>query len=565
MAATVVGIAWLARDVTFWADAWVFIEARQDWDAAAFLGPHWEHPVLVQAVLWKTLMSTVGLSSHLPYLALNLVAHVLTAAALYRIVRRPAGDAVGFAAALLLLVLGSAGEVLAHSMSLNLVASAAAGVWALALFLEGPGRRGQVAVAVLLLVAALASGAGLIFAGVIGATLLLAPGRRRELWTVVPAGLFYVVYQLIWGSSTVGDGSLLELARLLPGYVQVGVAHAVGVITVLGPEVGLVLAVLLAVATGWHVLGRQPLMIGAVAGVIGLVLVYAVTGLARADRVEPGDRSPAESSRYVYFAAIFLLTAGGTWLSRRAPLPLRSARHVLPFVVLVGIAVVGNGIALVQWARMSSERSQEIRAAIAIIEEHAGSPALPLDRRLHGRAPDHLATLPTPVRLAAILDSVGSPLDPDPLGLARTDPPPEAREVALLHLVGADFQVRPTDPADPPPTGASPAAVREALDATVSTTGGCLTIAPTGPVPTVIVAVPGDGSLRLTPSVTGPLRAALSRDGTFPDLVGRSAELAAGRPVAIGVPDLDADWPWLVRLELPAGGPSEVCLTEATA
>jgi hypothetical protein len=41
----------------------------------------------------------------------------------------------------------------------------------------------------------------------------------------------------------------------------------------------------------------------------------------------------------------------------------------------------------------------------------------------------------------------------------------------------------------------------------------------------------------------------------------RSAALTAGRPVTISLPDLDADWPWLVRLELPGVGASELCTT----
>lgn len=553
----------LGRHATLWADAWVFVAARQAWDAAAFLSPHWEHPVLGVALVWKPLFATVGLSSFLPYLLPVAVAHVITAAAVYRMVRRSAGDAFGFAAALSLLLLGSAGEVLLHALPLNLVGSAAAGAWALALFLEAPGRRGQAAIAVLLLVSIAFSGAALFFVAAIGAALLLLPGRRRELLLLVPTVVAYLAWQVAWGTDRIGgEGSLLDQGRLIPEYVRAGVAHAVGAVTGMDDEVGLVLAVLLVAATLWHTLGSRPLLLGAIAGLAGLVAQYAITGVARAHLVEADGRSQAEASRYVYTAAVFLLVAGGAWLGRRPPLALTSARQVVPVVAAVGFAVAANVTQLLWWDRYVDERAHEVRAAIGILEQHRGSPALPGDQRLRLPADSALYGLPSPDRLAAILADIGSPLDPDPFVPGRPAVPPAIQERVLLDLVDGSFVVGPGDGL---PAAAAPPEVRVTTDVAVTQDGACLLVAPSGPAPAVVVAASGGTHLLLGADPGGTAVATLSRDGTFGDRAVRSVPLSAASSTAVTLPDLDAAWPWLVHVALPAAGTTRLCAAPGTA
>jgi hypothetical protein len=549
--ATVGLLLWLGRQTTFWADGWKFIEERTQWDAAAFLAPHWEHPVPLTALVWKVLFETVGIGSITPYLAAVALAHVLVAGAVFHIVRRSAGPAAAFAAGVLLLLLGTGGEALLIALSLNLVGACAAGAWALALFLEEPGRGRRVAIAALLLVAVGFSGAGLFFVAAIGATALVLPGRWREILLTVPAVAAYVLWQLTWGTGGLTSRATGVLDELR-AYLEAGVGHAVGAVVGLGDAIGLVLAVLLVVATGWHLLGRRPMMAGAVAGTVGLVAVFVVTGLARATASAAGGESPAEASRYVYLAAPFILVAGGAWLSRRPPVSLRDARSALPLLAVLAIALAGNARQLVGWRDLVNGFGDEARAAIAILTQYGGSPAFPGDRRAVPPEGSYLDLLPAPDRLRAIVDRYGDPS-------AGADIPPVTMERVLLGYVGASFQAATLDAV--PPGVTAPAVVGDAAGTSVGP-DGCLAVGSgSGPSP-LIVTAPGGSRLIVATDVPVGIDASLSADGTFSSPEVRAVQPGPGAPVALLLPDVDADRPWSVQLSPAAAGGYRVCLAE---
>jgi hypothetical protein len=548
--ATVGLLLWLGRQTTFWADGWKFIEERIAWDAAAFLAPHWEHPVPLTALVWKVLFETVGIGSITPYLAAVAIAHVLVAGAVFRIVRRSAGPAAAFAAGVLLLLLGTGGEALLIALSLNLVGACAAGAWALALFLEEPGRGRRAAIAVLLLVAVGFSGAGLFFVAAIGATALVLPGRWREILLTVPAVAAYVLWQLTWGTGGLTSRATGVLDELR-AYLEAGIGHAVGAVVGLGDAIGLVLAVLLVVATGWHLLGRRPVMAGAVAGAVGLVAVFVVTGLARATASAAGGESPAEASRYVYLAAPFILVAGGAWLSRRPPVSLRDARSVLPLVVVLAIALAGNARQLVGWRDLVNGFGDEARAAIAILTQYGGSPALPGDRRAVPPEGSYLDLLPAPDRLREIVERYGDPS-------AGQAVPADVTERVLLGYVGAGFQVTPMDAL---PQGVTAPAVVGDTTGTGIDADGCLAVgAGSGPSP-VTVTAPGGSRLIVDAAAPLGIDAAVSADGTSSEPLVRSLEPRPAAPVALTLPDLDAAWPWTIELTPGSAGGYRICVS----
>src|SRR4051794_10591541 len=105
--ATFVLITFAARHVSFANDDWQFVADRRDWSLDAFMAPHNEHWVLGWAVLWKPIMAVFGLTTYQPYLLVLHLAHIVTAAGLYVVVRRCTGAFIAFAMSLVFLLLGS--------------------------------------------------------------------------------------------------------------------------------------------------------------------------------------------------------------------------------------------------------------------------------------------------------------------------------------------------------------------------------------------------------------------------------------------------------------------------
>jgi hypothetical protein len=562
-ALSVVLLAWLGRSTTFWFDDWVILgsPSREGWTLDALMLPHNDHWQLTQILVWKVLQATVGLRSHLPYLLPTLLAHVGAAIAVYVLARRQAGPFIAFAVGVLFLLLGTAGEVFFFAAAFNLVAATALGAWALVVALPADplvpiGRRRSTAVAVLLLVAVMSGGPGLFYLPAVAIVASLVPGRRRELWVVLPAALAFVGWELAYGggastAATLGDVSAL---RALGDYVRTGVAHAMGAVTGLEDQVGLILAVALLGATAWHLLGHRPLRVAAVAGAAGLVSAFAVTGLARAQF----GAEQATAARYVYTAAPFVLLMACAWLGTLAPIEARRPRVALTVSVVLAVALVANLTGIRWWQQFFLERATETRAAVAVLLRYGGSTAIPADLPIVGRADLRIEGLPTPGRLADLVERYGSPLD-DPLS-GTTSIPPEMEERALLWLVDPAFRV---DPADGLPDGLGLPEFAGQTDVTAAVEGSCARVTPSGVAPSVTVRVPSGAVLHVLAEGEGTLGAALSRSGTFRDGGTRTLDVPAGGAARVLVPDLGDGSPWLVHLTLPTDDPSLVCVAPA--
>ena len=83
-----------------------------------------------------------GLSSHWPYEAVLLVAHISSALLLFTLIRRQSGDLAAFASALLLLVLGSGGTDIVSAFQIGFVGSVAFGLLSVLLLDRPSFRRG---------------------------------------------------------------------------------------------------------------------------------------------------------------------------------------------------------------------------------------------------------------------------------------------------------------------------------------------------------------------------------------------------------------------------------------
>lgn len=294
-------ILWLARSLTFYYDEWTFILSAPNWSATTYLQPHNEHPVMLTRAIYAVLLSTVGIRSYLPYMAVLLVLQAASVVLLFEVVRRRAGDLIALGSAALLMALGAGWENLLWAFQIQFVGSVACGLGML-LALQGEARRRNLVIAAVLLTASLMfSGVGLFFGVTAGVLLVATPGRRRDLAWFVPTAVALAAWYLAFGRGYAPStpASLADVAAL-PLYVIWGLGAGVGGLIGVGGAMGLVILALaaLAVAFSWTRGGRGPFRLGVMAG---LVSFYAVTGLIR---VQLGYQQSG-ASRYTYVGAVF--------------------------------------------------------------------------------------------------------------------------------------------------------------------------------------------------------------------------------------------------------------------
>jgi hypothetical protein len=293
-------ILWLSRGFNFYFDEWTFILTAPDWSWTTYLEPHNEHPAILPRLIYAVLLSTVGLRSYLPYMAVLLVLHAASAWLLFELVRRRAGDLLGVAAPALLLVLGAGWENLLWAFQMTFVGAVALGLGAL---LAMETRRTGLAVA-LLAGAIMFSGIGLFFGVAVVVRLGLTPERRKELLWLAPVVVAFGVWYLAFGRTGLPPNPPPTAGNiaLLPAYVAWGLGSAVAGIIGEGGWVGLVLLVAASLAVGraWRRQGMDPFALGVAAGLLAL---YVATGLTRAQL----GYQQSGSGRYVYEGVIFWL------------------------------------------------------------------------------------------------------------------------------------------------------------------------------------------------------------------------------------------------------------------
>jgi hypothetical protein len=330
----------LTRGFTFYFDEWTFIITSPDWSWATLLKPHNEHPVMLTRAIYAALLSTVGLRSYLPYMAVLLALHAANVVLMFELVRRRAGELVAVSCAVLLMVLGAGWEDLLWAFQLQFIGSVTCGLGML-LALQAPASRRSLLIAAALLTASLMfSGVGLFF-GVAAVVQLVLAGRKRDLLWLAPTGVALAVWFVAIGRSG-GQTSSLSLGDVaaLPLYVVWGLGTSVAGLIGVGGWSGLaiLLVAALAVALAWRHEGIDPFAVGIAAGVITF---YAVTGVIR---VQIGYQQSG-ASRYTYVGAVF-------WL-----LLLADAARLLPWrgtwrpalIALLFLATFSSGVLLLEF------------------------------------------------------------------------------------------------------------------------------------------------------------------------------------------------------------------------
>ena len=300
-----VTLLWLGRGLTFFADEWA-VMAERSISLDSFLQPFNEHWLGVTTVVYRLLLGVVGMSSYLPYLALLAVLHIVVVVEVYLLARRASGSLLGALIAIVVAFFGSGFENLFWGMQIGFVGATAVGLGALILLDGQPGRGRIVAATTLLTIGMMTSGFGIFMLVLVGLDLLLDPRRRRLVpATFIPAGIYLAWYLAFgrMGVATARDPFTLDAILSVPLFILDGVGTAFGSAIGVGPLLGRVAAIALAVVIVVRVVRGRPVASRALACFGAIVFEYALLGLLRAQLFD----SAAEYSRYAYLSGILAL------------------------------------------------------------------------------------------------------------------------------------------------------------------------------------------------------------------------------------------------------------------
>jgi hypothetical protein len=349
-----VGLLWYTQRQYFTEDDWEFItRLLPGVNRLGMFVPHNEHWSTLPLLVYRILFAAVGVRSYVPFMAVLIALHVLTAHLLWRIMRRAGADTwIASLLTAVFLVLGAGAENITWAFQIGFVGSLAAGAaMILAVFEPTTGR--LVLAWLLGVISIMCSGLGPIMVAVASLAVLLSWGWRRAALIASVPGVVYAGWWLVYRTTTTTPGPRHALLNL-PDYVFTGLTSAAANITGLR-FVGALLLVPLAV---WLV-RRAPRRENAVmiAMAAGAPLFFFIVGLGR---IALGvDESKA--GRYVYITAVLLLPPVAVALSAAA------RRHVaILAVVTLGLLAAGyhNAHTLVTAVRDLTPTRQHAEARI---------------------------------------------------------------------------------------------------------------------------------------------------------------------------------------------------------
>lgn len=357
----------LTAELTFLQDSWEFLMNRRELSADSLFVPHNEHLVVFPVLLEQLQLRLFGMSSATPEYVLLVLFLLTTACLLYVYLARRVGPWLALFAAVLILFLGPAWEVLLWPFEITFVGPMLFGL-AMLLALEREDRRGDVAACLFLIAALGFSGLGVPFLAAAAVAILLGP---RETWlprayvVAVPAVLFAAWY-LGWGRDAETHVSLSSVLGS-PRLVADAMATATGALFGLGtnpvggaidPVWGRAILVALVVALAYR-LWRRP---GIFPGLWPVAAAAAAYWFLMAFNQIPGR--DVSSSRYQYAGAIFILLILANLLEGVRP----SRRILLLGAALTVLAVAPNLVVLGQGRDALEQQSVLTRAGTGAIE-----------------------------------------------------------------------------------------------------------------------------------------------------------------------------------------------------
>jgi hypothetical protein len=337
------------KDMTFFQDTWALLIERHEITAHTVFYPHNEHIYVIPILFEQIFLRVFGMGSATPEYVVMAILLAGVAAVLFAYVRRRLGDWPALFAAVLVLGLGPAWDVLLWPFEIGLVGAILFGIAAL-LALERADRGGDLAATACLVVAIGFSDLGIPFAIGVAVAVLQDPRRdwrRRSYVFLVPAAL-YAIWWLGYGHEAASHLSLHN-TLVVPRYVAESLASAVGSLFGLGtapiptiPDLGWGRALLvgLVVTFGFAIYRRgraSPRVWPAVAVALSN---WVLTGL----NYIPG-REPF-ASRYQYAGGILVLMVLANLLEE-----VRWGWRGVSFIAVVTVVAVAPNLVMLKEGR----------------------------------------------------------------------------------------------------------------------------------------------------------------------------------------------------------------------
>jgi hypothetical protein len=533
---------WETRGQSLYADELTFFSSYLSWDPGVLLRPDGGHLVVTTLLAYKTLWGVFGAESYLPMRILHVVLASISAALFYGLARKRIGDYAALAPTALVLLFGSAGEIVATPFGSLAYGSVIFGLAAF-LALERGGRRGD-RIACLCLIGGLAS-YSISIAFLVGAAVLIylrePAERRRSAWVIgVPVLLYaaYRIYSLHYGGHGETNVSLDNVGNL-PSAILTELAAAAaalsGLFRVPGQQGtsfdiswGYPIGVALIGLVCFRLRDRAPVSPRLWALLATLLAFWALIAL------NLGPLRAPDASRYVYIAGLLMLLILIELIAEAQLARLELAG----IAVLLAGSILANVVALHETAPQYRTAGRILRGDLAAVEiaGRNADPDLPI---LELPSEPVVRDLQIPVRdyLAAAAD-LGSPAY-DPAGLAAApETPRAAADAQMIRLLGLHTAAT----AGLPPRPAAPPVLVEAVSGgAVTARAGCVVLQPTGPGASLVLRLPPGGvSLRAAPGA--PVSIALRR---FADAFGPPlAPIAGGTSTIVAIPADRVAEPW---------------------
>jgi hypothetical protein len=213
---------WLTRGTTFFADELTYFVANRGFDLRALLSGHNGHLIAGTRLIYATVLKLFG-SGYVPFRILEVLGVVLVSGLFFILAKRRIGAAAALAPSVVLLFLGSSGEVTVTPLGITHVYSVATGLGAL-LALERRDRWGDVGACALVTVSAATFTIGLAFLAGITVSVLLREDRWRRAWIfAIPIALYFLWFvaapELSGPAFSKSSGVRLSNVLLIPNFV----------------------------------------------------------------------------------------------------------------------------------------------------------------------------------------------------------------------------------------------------------------------------------------------------------------------------------------------------------
>ena len=528
-------LLYIDRGLWFFYDEWDFLAGQGTGGRPLNLFvPHNEHWSTIPILIYRALYAAVGIHSYVPYLVVMLLAHVILAHLLFRLMVRSHVDPwIATALATVFLFLGAGAENLTWAFQMAWILSLVLGVAGLLVIdHDGGGIRRELAYWALAVLALMCSGVGVPLVAVAGLVALIRRGWRPALRVVsVPAVVFVAWFALVGHVGyTTTHPTKSELLQV-PQYVWTGLTSAVS--NTLGWQgAGAVVVLALAVFLAVQGLERWRRRAVPLSMAVGAVLFFAITGIGR---IAIGVNE-STSGRYAYVGIALLLPTAAWGIDSLA----RRVRGGAALTVILAAVVTLNGLGvLIAYADASvslrdTDRDQLLAAAHLIVD---GAPLL----ASNATQPDPtIAPQLTLEELRSMIRDGAVPLD--------TEVPADAVLRAELQLEVAVGIATPTAAAGEP-------TVAGMQGVSLQPDGSCSSVITYSATATISLAFSSSGWVAITPEANGSMGVTLASLAnpsglTAPRIFSVAAGKAAYLQVAAGGTE--------TVLSLPPG-PSVIC------